>query len=91
MILNIFENKTWSSVSNSTSVLPFFSYPLSLRLVPYPLVLFLSQNLGGGYCHSCHCCDCPQQKYSQLLVQSVRLEFDNIIIFKPRQKRNFEL
>ena len=38
--------------------------PLSLPLVPYPLVLFLSRNLGEGYCHSCDCdcCDCPQQK-----------------------------
>ena len=35
-------------------------YPLSLPLVPYPLVLFLSRNLDEGcYCHSC---DCPQQK-----------------------------
>ena len=25
-------------------------YPLSLPLVPYPLVLFLSRNLGEGYC-----------------------------------------
>ena len=31
-------------------------YPLSLPLVPYPLVLFLSRNLGKGYC------DCPKQK-----------------------------
>ena len=50
-------NKTWSSVSNSTVVLPFtpyplslISYPLSLPLVPHPLVLFPPQNLGEG-CH----------------------------------------
>ena len=36
-------------------------YPLSLPLVPYPLVLFFSRNLGEGYCDCdcdyCHCCD----------------------------------
>ena len=39
-------------------------YPLSLPLVPYSLVLFLSQNLGDSCdsCHSCHSCDCPLQK-----------------------------
>ena len=53
----------------------------SLPLVPYPLVLFLSQNLGEGYCHSCDCdSDCPQQKLSQLRVLGLRLEFDNIIV-----------
>ena len=37
-------------------------YPLSLPLVPYPLVLFLSRNLGEGYCDCCDCdccCYCP--------------------------------
>ena len=71
-------NKTWSSVSNSTSVLPIIPFPftlypyplshipypishipylLSLPLVPYPL--FLSRNLGEGYC-DCDCCDWPK-------------------------------
>jgi len=35
-------------VSNSTSVLPFIPYLLSLLLVHYPLVLFLYRNLGEG-------------------------------------------
>ena len=37
-------------------------YPLSLPLVPYPLILFISRNLGEGC--SCHCsCYCyPKQK-----------------------------
>ena len=48
--------------------LSLIPYPLSLPLFPYPPVLFLSRNLGEGYCHSCDCdcdcdcCDCPQQK-----------------------------
>ena len=57
------KNKTWSSVSNSTSVSPFIPYPLYLPLVPYPLVLFLPRNLGEGYCDcDCDCCDYPKQK-----------------------------
>ena len=43
-------NKTWYSVSNST-------YPLSLHVIPYPLVLFLPRNLGGDSSSSCcYCC-----------------------------------
>ena len=53
-------NKTWSSVSNSTYPLSLIPYSLSLLLVPYPLVLFLSQNLGEGC--DCDSCDCPKQK-----------------------------
>ena len=67
--------KTWSSVSNSTSVLPFIPYPLSLiptpcSLSPSTVVLLISRNLGEGYCCDC-CCDCPK-----LLVLGLRLEFD---------------
>ena len=53
-------NKTWSSVSNK--VLTIDPYPLSL--VPYPLVLFLSRNLGEDSSSSSHycCCCCYQAK-----------------------------
>ena len=36
-IINLNKNKTWSSVSNSTMVLPFIPYPFSL--ITYPLSL----------------------------------------------------
>ena len=62
-------NKTWSSVSNSTSVLPFIpypffliTYPLSQPLLPYPLVLFLSRNLGEDSSSCCYPCCCYQAK-----------------------------
>ena len=45
-----------SLISYPLSLIP---YPLSLPLVPYPLVLFLSRNLGEGYC-DCDCCDWPK-------------------------------
>ena len=58
---------------------PFRFYPLSLipTLVPYPIVLFLSRNLGDS-CDSCDCCDC------QLLVLGLRLEFDKNISMQAK-------
>ena len=51
------ENEMGQFIQSRLKELSFLPSPLSLHLGPYPLVLFLSKNLGGG-CSSCHCSCC---------------------------------
>ena len=81
-IIKRINDKTWSSVSNFSSVLPFIPYPSLLSLIPYPFLVLFS--------HMLLCLEYSPKYQTILSISKLENPISNLIL-KSQWTTDYEL